>query len=151
MKRTADYLAVVFLFTLGTNLLYADPAESGWKKDGPPLEQHFKDMDTNNDGFITKAEFDAEHTKYFQKMDANGDGKLSRDEMRDGHMKTLKKVKDSRFDKADSNNDGKLSRDEVEKMPRLSRRFEEIDTNKDGQVSREELDAVMQRKMGERP
>ena len=37
-------------------------------------------MDANNDGEVTKAEFDSAHEKHFKEMDANSDGKVTMDE-----------------------------------------------------------------------
>ena len=49
---------------------------------------HFKGMDTDGDGMISRAEFDAagkqaseRRAKFFEMADANKDGKLSREEM----------------------------------------------------------------------
>jgi hypothetical protein len=50
--------------------------------------QHFKQMDTDGDGAISRAEFDTagqkmneQRAKFFETADANKDGKLSREEM----------------------------------------------------------------------
>jgi hypothetical protein len=44
------------------------------------MQQRIKAMDTNGDGNISKAEFQANGDKHFQKMDSNGDGQISAQE-----------------------------------------------------------------------
>jgi len=151
MKNIIKLSAIAILLVLGNTSLYADQDKDKWKMKKDGKAEHFKEMDTNQDGAVSKAEFDIAHDKHFAEMDKNGDGKLTHDEMRAGHKESKKKRKESRFDKADTNNDGMLSREEVAKIPRLLKRFEDIDTSKDGQVSQEELEAAMKRRRGDRP
>ena len=151
MRNIINFAAITTLFFLCNAALHADEAKEKWKMKDGGMKEHFKEMDTNKDGAVSKAEFDIAHDKHFADMDNNGDGKLTHDEMRAGHKESRKKRMESRFDKADANTDGMLSRDEVASVPRLLKRFDEIDTSKDGQVSREELEAAMQRRRDGRP
>jgi hypothetical protein len=67
------------------------PQGGSGMRHGPRGERgahHFKQMDTDGDGAISKAEFDAagqkmneQRAKFFELADSNKDGKLSRDEM----------------------------------------------------------------------
>ena len=145
MKKTVNFLAIVSCFTLGASLAHAESMGHDGPMHGQMEDKMFKGADTNGDGAISKAEFDAFHVKRFKEMDANGDGKITLDEMKAAHKQMLEKGKDKRFDEADANHDGALSREETEKMPMMSRRFEEIDANHDGKVTREEMDAVMEK------
>lgn len=155
MKKTINCLAVVSCFALSASLAHAEPKGHGKhmyddmhgdRMSGGQMEdRHFKEMDTDADGMISKAEFDAAHDKHFKEMDTDSDGKLSRDEMKAGHMGMMEQGKNKHFDEADANHDGALTREEAKKMPRLSKRFDEVDTNKDSQVTREELDAAMKK------
>ena len=40
----------------------------------------WKMMDADNDGNVTREEFDKAHGEMFKKMDANGDGKITKEE-----------------------------------------------------------------------
>ncbi len=46
-----------------------------------------KMADANNDGTVTKAEFDAAFTKHFSEMDADGDGTVTPEERKAAHEK----------------------------------------------------------------
>lgn len=113
-------------------------------------------MDTDNDGRISRAEYDAAaktHRLDFAAVDANKDGYVVRSELRAYHEKMrpqreAERAKrfDEKFAAADLNRDGKLSRVEVdEAMPRMKDRFAWIDENRDGFVSRAELQAGRKR------
>ena len=112
-------------------------------------------MDTDNDGRISRAEFDAgeKHKLDFAAVDANKDGYLVRTELRAYHEKMrpqreAERAKrfDEKFAAADLNRDGKLSRVEVdEKMPRMKDHFAWVDENRDGFISRGELQAGRKR------
>ena len=58
----------------------------------------FEKMDTDKDGFITKAEFDAAEKTHFSEMDANSDAKISPDEakafMKAKHQEKKKECSD---------------------------------------------------------
>lgn len=111
------------------------------KRHGPG--KHLKEADTNKDGTIDKAEFQAMHDKHFAEMDANKDGKLSKDELAAG-KENAKHEKGSRgFAKADKDNDGTLDKQEAKKLPNVSKHFDEIDVDKDGTVDREEIHNFM--------
>jgi len=81
MRKTLILTALAVVFA-------APPAlAEGGGEDGQGKGHHgghkggmFKAADTNNDGVITRDEFNAFHEKVFDRMDMNGDGKISRDE-----------------------------------------------------------------------
>lgn len=135
-------LALGAVLALDTVLAYAEPEEHQGQMHGQMEEQMFKEVDTNGDGAISKAEFNAFQAKQFKSMDANGDGKISHDEMEAGHQKqadggTTTHL-DKRFQAADADHDGGLDREEAKAMPMLSMYFDEVDSNKDDKVTRQE-------------
>ena len=145
---------VCFIFipclALASTVVSAEPGEHHGQKQGQMhgqmAEQMFKQVDTNRDGAISKAEFNAYQGKQFKRMDANGDGKISHDEMDAGHKKPANNGAthlDKRFQAADANQDGGLNREEAKAMPMLTMYFDEVDSNKDDKVTRKEyLDAM---------
>lgn len=141
-KNGGVYFILIPCFALGAVASYAEPGGSGGPMHGPMAEQMFKEVDTNGDDAISKAEFNAYHNKQFKKMDANGDGKISHAEMEAGHQKrsdggTATHL-DRRFQAADANHDGGLDREEAKAMPMLTMYFDEVDINKDDKVTRQE-------------
>jgi Ca2+-binding EF-hand superfamily protein len=81
----------------------------------PRLAQHFDELDTNKDGFLTPEEMRAARHAH----GGRGEG----------------------WKKLDTDGDGKLSRQEVANAPRLAQHFDELDTNKDGFLTPDELQA----------
>ena len=102
-------------------------------------QQHFTRLDTNKDGFLTKAEADAAahatHERVEQRLDKRGD---------------------SMFARLDANKDGKVTRTEAETVfaarkgagksakaaPTWDKFASRLDANKDGAISNAEFDAV---------
>jgi Ca2+-binding EF-hand superfamily protein len=105
-----------------------------------PLKDDFSKIDTNKDGFITKAELD-------KAPKPNGKGgkqqgqQQSNSEKKEPNMEELIKM-------MDSNKDGKLSKEEV-KGP-LEKDFAKIDTNKDGFLTKVELEKAPKQNKGEK-
>lgn len=112
------------------------------KRHGPA--QHLKEADSNKDGFVDKAEFQAMHDKHFSEMDTNKDGKLGKDEIKAaGKEKAMHEKGNRGFKKADKNEDGKLDKEEAKNQPRISKNFDKIDVDKDGTVDRDEVHNFM--------
>jgi EF-hand domain pair/EF hand len=127
MKTQNKWLLVSMVATLaGVGVAAAQPG--GGKDCGAKF-------DTNGDGTVTTAEFQAGALARFTASDANNDGKVTADEFKAQH----EKHKLERFAKEDVNGNGKLERSEVAKMPDVF--FAKLDTNKDGSLSKEEMAA----------
>ena len=80
MKKTLAMIATSLLIGNAAMAQDGPPAQEG---DGTPPPHHgrmMKEMDTNGDEVITKAEASAFHAKKFDAMDTNKDGKLTKDE-----------------------------------------------------------------------
>lgn len=156
MKKSIIFSAVVSSFVLSTTLAHAD----GDKCDSPMHNKShvsqqgtmLNNADTDSDGSISKAEFDAYYAKHnarhFKEMDANKDGKITSDEMQGGRKHEMGSNDgtahlDKRFATADANHDGGLDKKESAAMPMLEAYFDKVDANKDGKVTRQEyLDAM---------
>ena len=147
-KNCVDYFVSISCAALGVVGVfgaagaYAEPQEHSGQMHGQMAEQMFKEVDTNGDGAISRAEFNAYQSRQFKRMDANGDGKISHAEMDAGHKKQSDSGTtthlDRRFQAADANHDGGLDREEAQAMPMLTMYFDEVDSNKDDKVTRQE-------------
>ncbi len=65
-------------------------------KRGGGMRMMAKMADTNNDGVITRAEFDAGVKAHFAKMDANGDGTVTAEERKAAHEQMRERFKQAR-------------------------------------------------------
>ena len=141
-KNGAVYFVLIPCLILGAPAVLAEPEGQGGQVHGQMGEQMFREVDSNGDGAISKAEFNVFQTKQFKRMDSNGDGKISYAEMAEGHKKPesggTRSHLDKRFLAADADHDGGLTRDEAREMPMLSMYFDEVDSNKDDKVTRQE-------------
>jgi hypothetical protein len=93
----------------------------------------FQGIDLNNDGIVTRAEWD----RSFRMWDRDRDGVLSADELRAGWREAVRQ-EDAEFQALDRNSDGWVTRNEW----RGSRNsFERVDRNNDGAISPQEYQA----------
>ncbi len=113
-KLTALALAAAFSLTSAAALADHHGDKMGKKGEGHH-GQKFEKIDTDGDGFLTRAEMEAYHKqkldKMFEKADANKDGKLSREELQKGreewrekmhkHFEKMKERRKSAEDKAE--------------------------------------------------
>lgn len=101
------------------------------------LQQRWAKADTNQDGYIDRAEADALNpiSKNFDALDADRDGRLSQAEMKNSVLDRLRA--------ADTNQDGDIDRAEADaSLPRVARAFDRLDLNTDGKLSVEEVQQV---------
>ncbi len=100
------------------------------------LVPRFRGMDRNNDGVITRSEWNG-NAIAFNNQDWNNDGVLSGDEVRPGGRREAnQRQSDFDFDALDVNNNNRIERREWQ--ARLDR-FNALDTNGDNVLSRAEL------------
>jgi Ca2+-binding EF-hand superfamily protein len=109
------------------------PADAG-RKHGDFSQHILKRVDTDEDGKISKAEFDAEGSKLFAKLDDNGDGKIAQNEMPQRHWA---RFGGSMFDRMDADKDGKVTKAEFEAAG--DKMFQRMDKNGDGIIEKDEM------------
>jgi len=119
------------------------------------MQQHFKQLDQDGNGLVSREEASARAAKKFDAIDANKDGQLSDAEHRDHakarwaqHREHSQAKMKARWEKIDANHDGLLSREEATASPRLAERFDKLDADKNGQVSAQEFTEHMKSHRG---
>ena len=112
---------------------------------GPDTDKYFKQMDSNGDGKISRAEHAAGAKQMFAQCDANRDGTVTAAEM-DAAMAAKGEVpaKDDKnsaekIKEIDGNGDGKLTAAEHEAGS--TKMFAKMDTDGDGFLSKQECEA----------
>jgi len=101
----------------------------------------FADIDANKDGKIMAAEFEASTKQQFGGMDASKDNTLVAQEFVAYYCgpeaKVPKKAQAKPMKKIDANKDGKIAKDEC--VAFWMARYSDMDTNKDGKVTMDEF------------
>ena len=141
MKKLG-YALAASLIALAAAPAFAGADHGGHGKHGG----WFKALDTDGDGKISQAEFDAAKADRFAKADADGDGKVTADEMKQAferkHEERMKKHEarmEEHFKALDTDGDGAVS--EAEMQAHHVQMFSKLDADGDGFVSEEELKA----------
>lgn len=138
------------------SLAFANVASAhgkGGPRGGPQM--NFEQLDTDADGFITKAEMAAQHAKRFADTDTNSDGGVTQDELKAAFDKKIAEhkanapkegAKDGQKDgqkdgrKMGHKFGGKNHEMDPEKMEkRLGRMFRGLDENSDGKIELSEM------------
>ena len=117
MKKKLLIALTLVLFLFNASLLFAQQTAKGM----------FANMDTNQDGKVSKEEFMNFHLKFakkaqdarFNRLDTNGDGTISREEFSATTVREAKTMGNLKFRFVDLNRDGVLTQDEVQKRFRL--------------------------------
>jgi len=115
----------------------AAPALAGGGMKHSRAAEWFKSMDTDGDGQISQAEFDAGKPDRFSKFDLDADGKVTLEEMKQAREQLREQRMKRHFEALDADGDGAVSEDEM--RARHNERFARLDADKDGFVSADEL------------
>ena len=143
MKKTLMLLAMsAVLAGSVSTLAQADGTEGR----GPMPMLNFDAIDTDKDGSITTAEFDAFRAAEFSKADTNSDGQVSADELAAKQLAemTLRAadMAAKMIERMDANADGQLSAEEMANGPRAPSMFERVDADGNGSISKAEVEAI---------
>jgi len=125
------------LFCLGVALSLPAIADDhrDRKPDGKRVSKMIKQLDSNDDGMISRDEFTMPERRGSpdMRMDLNGDGEVSRDEVSRVVSDRAEEAL-SRFDKEDTDGNGVLTSEE-----RRMSAFNRIDADGDGQLTKREF------------
>jgi hypothetical protein len=123
-------------------------AQTGPRGERGPGRMLFEMFDTNKDGKITRAEYNAARDKLFADMDYTKDGYLIGLEVRLFMRQRIEARMKARFAAIDTNKDGGIS--EAEWLASRDAQFKRMDSNKDGKVTEEEIRQSFARWAGSR-
>lgn len=115
----------------------------------PALAQHgggafLAAFDTNKDGTLTRAEYDAAREARFQATDSNHDGGISEEEYLAEFTARLEQQL-----AASDRSEAKKNEERQRQTRQTHVRFGVLDTNKDGKISPEEYHAIADRSFAE--
>ncbi len=134
----------------------AAPDKPPTDKPAPTTRRGLMRYDTNGDGFVDKAEWDAGQEARFKQLDTDKDGKLSRDELfartpaSNGGVlpsEAQQRRQDSSFKLLDSDKDGFVSKEEF--LARAAKNFARCDLDKDGRITTAECRQALRRRPAE--
>ena len=119
------------------------------------VDTNFDKGDTNNDGFLNRAEIQAMTSKAlegvqpkieaeFKALDKDGNGQISLAEFKAAAAAKLAQNPDLTLSRFDANKDGKVSGAEF-RAPVMAA-FDKVDTNKDGKVTADEAKKAQSRR-----
>lgn len=97
-------------------------------------DRMMKRLDTDQDGKISKAEFDTDGAAFFKRLDKNGDGKIASDEM---PARGPAAFAQHMFDRMDQDKDGKVTKAEFTAAG--EQLFTKLDVNGDGVLTKDEI------------
>jgi len=97
-------------------------------------DRGFSRLDTDGDGAISRAEYEAGRDKMFQRLDANNDGAFTREEAAASAAAWHKKA-------AEAGKTASPDREARHKQ-RAEKMFDDMDVNKDGKISKAEFNAA---------
>jgi hypothetical protein len=139
------YLPLAVLLLAALPAIAAPDPESAPRRNSGVMR-----YDTNKDGFVDKAEWDAGQEARFQQLDTNKDGKLSKEEMfaRSRADDRQLERQDRLFRRMDRDRDGFVSRAEF--MAHAERNFARCDADKDGRITAAECRQALRRQPADR-
>lgn len=150
MRITALATGVLLLLATNGQTQTKDAKKLPAKTPDEFVEILLKQMDTDMDGKISRAEAKGKIAESFDKIDVNKDGYLDRKELRVLAERMLAQKGPGvtpagpDFDALDKNADGRLTPDELTGTP-WAARFTEIDTARNGYITRRDFERFLRK------
>jgi hypothetical protein len=149
---TQKSLPLTVLLLLAAAPALAAPGSTTTDTPRPARQTGIMRCDTNKDGFVDRAEWDAGQDARFKELDANHDGKLTKEELFAQSRATTSdralERQEAFFRRMDRDHDGFVSKDEF--MAQAARNFARCDIDKDGRTNTAECRQALRRQPVER-
>jgi hypothetical protein len=153
LKPVSLVAALLFTFPALALPAQAAPSDPDPGK-APPARERTSGLmryDTNQDGFVDRAEWAAGQEARFKLLDTNGDGKLTKDELfvGNGTPPSDRQIRSQAtyFGLLDADKDGIVSKAEF--MAQAERNFARCDLDKDGRITTAECRQALRRRPNE--
>jgi hypothetical protein len=130
----------IIVLTAGLLATGAIAARKNW-------EERFNRLDTDKDGKISQQEMKVGRIAHFKEMDKNGDGMVTKEEHKAFVFAKMEPRLDKRFQKMDTDNDGEISAEEFA-AKKQARHFNRMDVDGDGMISRDEAEKAAKKRHG---
>jgi hypothetical protein len=141
---TTKYLPLILLLLAASPAFAAPGPEADNPRPARPSNSGVMRYDTNKDGFVDRGEWDAGQEARFRQLDTNNDGKLSKDEL-NTHTRNDRQAErqENFFRRMDRDRDGFVSKAEF--MAQADRNFARCDADKDGKINAAECRQALRR------
>lgn len=149
---SAVALAAVLTVTATASFAHSD----GHRGKGFGAKAEFSELDADGSGEVTLAEMQAHRAARLADMDTNNDGALSKEELiaaREGEISNrMERRLDRMIDRLDENDDGLLQFAEMPQADggRAEERFAKVDTDGSGGLSEAEMEAAKGKRGGKK-
>lgn len=142
MRRQRLVLPVVVTVATALSALTLAPALADQPRDGsvrkPAIERFLKEMDTDGDGALSRAEIEAAQAKRVAEIDADKNGQISIEELKAAHERQRERWMQERLARHDADKDGVVSTEEFERA--RTWRMSRLDGDGDGVITAREME-----------
>jgi Ca2+-binding EF-hand superfamily protein len=144
---TTKYLPLILLLLAAGPALAAPDQEAA--NTGPRRNSGVMRYDINKDGFVDRGEWDQGQEARFRQLDTNNDGKLSKEELTANARNDRAAERQERFfNRMDRDRDGFVSKAEF--MAQTDRNFARCDSDRDGRINAQECRQALRRQPADR-
>jgi len=141
---TTKYLPLILLLLASGPAFAAPGPDADNPRPARPTNSGVMRYDTNKDGFVDRTEWNAGQEARFRQLDTNNDGKLTKDELlAQTRNDRQAERQEALFRRMDRDRDGVVSKAEF--MALADRNFARCDADRDGKINAAECRQALRR------